>query len=108
MSEQDRVTCPFCDAQIHHAQHPALTHQTGVICPLLGFLFSWEQWAMRPPKKEAPQGKTILSEVEWLRQMVAALTIEPEPQHYAVTYPSNISQPEKPEVIYASREGTAK
>jgi hypothetical protein len=104
----DQITCPFCgrgcNAIGYHEQGKA--HETQ--CPIGGYTFTGEQWAMRPPKKDAPQGRAILSEVEWLRQMVAALTIEPEPKHYAVTYPSNISQPEKPEVIYASREGTAK
>jgi hypothetical protein len=70
MTEQDRVTCPFCDAQIHLAQHPALTNQTGALCPLLGYSFSWEQWAMRPPKKECGDIPKIKSEVEWLRLMV--------------------------------------
>ena len=80
MTEKDRVECPFCGVTINQAAHAALTTQTGTLCPLLGYSFSWEQWAMRPPKKEEPQGKVIMSEVEWLRQMVAALTLE-EPKH---------------------------
>jgi hypothetical protein len=61
---------------------------------------------MRPTdKKSCPQEasvRTVLSEVEWLRQMVAALTLE-EPKHeYRIGYS------QLPDGVYASGEGTAK
>jgi hypothetical protein len=99
MTEHDRVECPFCGLPILMIMDKG-THVTNN-CMLSAMCFPKEQWAMRPPKKEAPQGKAILSEVEWLRQMVAALTIEPKPNH-TVEYIS------MPDGIYASREGTAK
>ncbi len=100
MTEQDSNECPFCGEVFTGVYHPSNS-----ICPVSMASFTRVKWALRPPKKEAPQGKAILSEVEWLRQMVAALTIEPEPQHYAVTHPANIAQPE---TFYAIREGTEK
>jgi hypothetical protein len=109
MTEQDRVTCPFCGKFLVQAEAGKNAfghiHET---CPISDMYFFKEQWAMRPPKKEAPQGKAILSEVEWLRQMVAVLTIAPEPKHYAVTYPSYPGNLSQPETFYATREGTAK
>jgi hypothetical protein len=105
----NNVECPFCGEFFTPFLNRALAeHQSNFSCPLSGKTLSIDEWNMRPPKKEAPQGKTILSEVEWLRQMVAALTLE-EPKHeYAVRYGSdgNNLQAEQPEVIYASREGT--
>lgn len=75
----EKVECPFCGVIIHFAMHPTLTDAPEEQCPLVGYSFSWAQWAMRPPKKECSDLPKIQSEVEWLRAMVERLTIEPEP-----------------------------
>jgi hypothetical protein len=73
MTERDRVTCPFCDAEIGMVVYADNGIHPQSDCPLSTFSFRREQWDMRPPKKEAPQGKAILSEVEWLRETIKEL-----------------------------------
>jgi len=72
MTEQDRVTCPFCGIEFSAYVDRLTAHPTGH-CLGGTISLSKEQWQRRPPKKEAPQGKAILSEVEWLRETIKEL-----------------------------------
>lgn len=75
MTERDRVTCPFCDAEIGMVAYADNGIHPQSDCPLSTFSFRREQWDMRPPKKECPpMAATLEPEVVWLRRMLEVAT----------------------------------
>ena len=83
----DNIECPFCGTSISTVSFEDTGLHPSQGCPLSTFVFTKAQWAMRPPKQEAP-APAIMSEVEFLRLLVTRLVIEPEPepQQYKAIY----------------------
>ena len=81
----DYGSCPFCGRGVnqigHHAQGQSHENQ----CPLGGYTFTLQQWAMRPPKEEQPAKEEIAatdallyhmsSQIGWFQSLVEKLTI---------------------------------
>ena len=68
----DIIECPFCGSHFQPYPHKAeALHPLSAHCPLSTFIFTNEQWNMRPPKKEVGHiTKVTQDEVEWLRSLV--------------------------------------
>ena len=82
----EKVECAFCGESITKTETPGLwTHPDDTIdgCPMDGLERKFWQWNMRPHNKEQPAAQEM-SEVQWLRTMVAALTLEEPTQNYRV------------------------
>lgn len=87
--DKETVSCPFCGMEVTEKEYAGLRHPSNTACTLDDVVYSFDQWQMRPPRKEPGHTpKPMLSEVEWLRQMVAALTLETPEQSYTIALDS--------------------
>lgn len=71
--DKETVSCPFCGMEVTEKEYAGLRHPSNTACTLGDVVYSFDQWQMRPPKKEQP---AMTSEVEYLRGLLEKLILK--------------------------------